>query len=169
MMHDKNRRLPEAYEHMIERAAAIVEDLKKATPTLQFVLDEAKNRAVELSELTAEEASHIAEYIQQDLHDTARNFAEHERDFADWIKLDILIIEEQLRRRITSLVEVARQETRHIAKEPTHPLEWHTGEVTGIGILECKSCGKKIHFHQAGHIPPCPQCQGTNFQRSWKG
>ena len=42
---------------------------------------------------------------------------------------------------------------------------YHTGEVTGPGTLVCVECGKELHFHKAGHIPPCPGCRGTRYQR----
>ncbi|MDH5595020.1 MAG: zinc ribbon-containing protein, partial [Gammaproteobacteria bacterium] len=43
--------------------------------------------------------------------------------------------------------------------------EWHTGEVVGVGTLRCKACGELLHFHATGHIPPCPKCQKTVFNR----
>jgi formylmethanofuran dehydrogenase subunit B len=96
MTHGNDRRLPEAYEQMVERAADILGDYEKTKYTLQHVLQEAKNKAIELGELTAEEAAQTAEYIKNDLHDIARNFAENERDFTDWLKLDILLINKRL-------------------------------------------------------------------------
>ena len=42
---------------------------------------------------------------------------------------------------------------------------YHTGEVTGPGTLVCAECGKELHFHKAGHIPPCPGCRGTRYRR----
>jgi len=161
-MHQRNHRLPDAYEQMIERASNILFALKdKSTFNLHHVLEEAKHKAVNLGELSLEEASQIAEYIHRDLYDASRHILEQEREFSDCLKLDILIIEEKLLKRVSSLIKVIQ----HVAKEPTHPFEWHTGEVTGIGTLKCKSCGKELHFYRAGHIPPCPKCHGSHFQR----
>ena len=168
MSGNNKMRLPEAYEHMVERAAAAFGDTEKTKVTLQKVFEEVKNKAVELGELTREEAEQVADFVQHDVHDMARNISEKERDFADWLRLDILLIEKPLLKRVTRLVEVAGQELKHAVKEPMHPLDWHTGEVTGIGSLVCHSCGEEIHFHQAGHIPPCPKCSGSHFQRNWK-
>ena len=42
---------------------------------------------------------------------------------------------------------------------------YHTGEVTGPGTLVCAGCGKELHFHKAGRIPPCPKCHGTEYRR----
>ncbi|MEN8132051.1 MAG: hypothetical protein ABFS45_18110 [Pseudomonadota bacterium] len=65
----------------------------------------------------------------------------------------------------TPVAELARLEIKHIKKGPGHPLEWHTGEITGIGTLECESCGKRIHFYKAGRIPPCPACHDARIHR----
>jgi len=163
-MHQSNHRLPDAYEKMIERASNALYELKdKTTFNLHHVLEESKQKAVYLGELSHEEAAQIAKYIHRDLYDAARHVLEQERDFSDCLKLEILLIEEKLIKRISSLIEVIR----HVVKEPTHPFEWHTGEVTGIGVLKCKSCGKELHFHQVGHIPPCPKCHKSHFQRCW--
>ena len=45
--------------------------------------------------------------------------------------------------------------------------EWHSGEVTGMGTLECKKCGEKITFTETQIIQNCPKCDGTVFQKDF--
>ncbi len=44
-------------------------------------------------------------------------------------------------------------------------LPYHTGEVTGPGVLVCDQCGERLHFARPARIPPCPKCHGTTFHR----
>jgi len=168
MIEKNDKDLPQLYDHLIERAAKRLKDLGSGTTvTLQQVLEEVGTRAIELGELTREEMEQLLRLIHNDLHDAARYGLERERDFTDWLRLDALLIEKQLHQRTARLVDMARQEARHAGKEPRHPLDWHTGEVTGIGSLECRDCGQVIHFYQAATIPPCPKCHSSHFHRNW--
>lgn len=45
---------------------------------------------------------------------------------------------------------------------------YHTGELTGPGVLLCNQCGERLHFTRAGRIPPCPKCGGSEFHRPGK-
>lgn len=40
---------------------------------------------------------------------------------------------------------------------------FRTGEVTEPGTLTCLGCGTQLHFAEAGRIPPCGSCHGTEF------
>ena len=42
---------------------------------------------------------------------------------------------------------------------------YYTGEITGPGTLQCDNCGKSLHFHATGRIPPCSSCHATRFTR----
>jgi len=39
------------------------------------------------------------------------------------------------------------------------------GEITHGGAFECQSCKARLELPRAGHIPPCPSCQGSTFTR----
>lgn len=159
--------LLKGYDLLLERASDALEAIgDKRAPSLRDLLDKAKARAAELGELSAEEGERIMGYVTRDLFDAARHLAEEERDIADWLRLDLLLIEQRLLHRVSLLAEQARIEFKHIKKDPKHPLEWRTGEITGIGTLVCNSCGKSLHFYKTGHIPPCPKCHGVHFHRA---
>lgn len=139
----KDKDLPQLYDRLAERAVEKLKELGDTTTvTLQQVLEAAGARAVDMGEVTREEAEQLSHSIRHDLHDAARHMLEQERDFTDWLRLDALLIEKRLLQRVAQLVDVARQEARHAGKEPRHPLDWHSGEITGIGSLECRDCGQ---------------------------
>lgn len=161
-------KMTQAYERMLERVRQGIEDLEhRAEPALDRLLAAAREKAVELGELTREEADRISDYLRRDLEDAGEYLAGPQaRELADWLKLDVALIEQRMLDLFMSVADRTRLEMTSFQEElRAHASEYHTGEVTGIGTLHCSACGQAVHFHQAGHIPPCPKCHGTVFRR----
>lgn len=71
--HGAGEKLIRAYERMMERVHATVQHAEKETlPNLQRHIDDARDKAVELGELTREEADRIATYLRRDVQDAAQ-------------------------------------------------------------------------------------------------
>jgi rubrerythrin len=43
---------------------------------------------------------------------------------------------------------------------------YQTGELTSAGSLTCTNCGVKVDLATTDHVPPCPTCGGTVFEKS---
>jgi len=159
--------LPRAYEQMLERARGFLERTRRETlPTLRQSIDEARERAVELGELTREEADHVGEYLHRDLEEAAAYLSYTGKGLADWLHLDIAGIEARFYDSMSVMVDHTRLELDRLAAEARAADERRTGQLTGPGALECSACGRHLHFHESGHIPPCPDCRGTVFRRA---
>lgn len=159
-------RLIHAYDQMMERAKEGLKDLQEDTqPKLEKALQAAKQKAMELKEITREEAEEVTQYVKRDLHDIADNVKQQGREISDWLRLDTLIAESEIVDRLSTLTERAKLEINHLKNSISRYDEWHTGEITGIGTLQCAKCGKDLHFNKTGHIPPCPSCHATVFKR----
>lgn len=158
-------RLVGAYERMLERARAGIERAEKDLPNLQARLAEARERAVELGELTREEADRISDYVRRDLRDAADYMTESGRELRDWMRFDMEQIGERLRGVFSDMVDSTRLELDRLAERAREASLRHTGEITAPGVLRCTNCGKEMHFKSTGHVPPCPQCRGTAFER----
>lgn len=164
--HEVAERLTRAYDVMLERAVEAFDAATQKTESfLDHAVETARRKALELGELTHEEAHNVKDYLVRDVHDSARYLAEHERELADWLRLDLLLVENRLLQSFSNAVDRARLDLKHLSKTTAKLFEWHTGEITAIGALSCKECGKTIHFHSTGRIPPCPRCHGTVFTR----
>ncbi|MCW8933631.1 MAG: zinc ribbon-containing protein [Gammaproteobacteria bacterium] len=166
---DTASRLTEGYNKFIDRTKESLDNIStdKASSALHQAMDKAKNKAVELGELTITEADNISRYVRQDVHDAADYIKTEKRELADWLRLDLLLIKKNILKNFESLVDQMKFELKHTSKNIKRSLTWHTGEITGIGTLECDHCHELIHFHKAGHIPPCPKCHKTNYHRRW--
>lgn len=159
-------RLTEAYDRMLARVRERVQELEhEAGPMLHNAIENAKETATELGELSREEAEKVGDYLRRDL-EHAGNFLDRTgRDLGGWLRFDAQLTERALAEMFLQVADRTRVELAEFSARARALGEWHTGEITGIGTLQCKSCGEQIHFHKTGHIPPCPKCSGTTFRR----
>jgi predicted RNA-binding Zn-ribbon protein involved in translation (DUF1610 family) len=159
-------KLADAYHKMVSRVRSILgEQESKAEPGVPKGIEEAKRKAVELGELSQEEADQLGEYLRRDLQDAARYLADTGKALSDWLMLDLELIEEQLLDAFSQVADKTQLELALWAEQARHAQDYHTGETISIGTFACLSCGERLHFHKAGRIPSCPKCGHTLFKR----
>lgn len=159
-------RLLDAYHRMMERVEATIHEAEeKALPTLEDNLAAAKEKAVELGELTREEADRIAGFLKRDMEDAAHYLSETGNELGPWLKFDLEQIENRLFEMMLTVADRTRLELEQFEKRMQSGPIYHTGEITGAGVLRCVACDEELHFNAPGHIPPCPVCRKTEFQR----
>jgi len=168
-----SEKLVQAYNHMLERVKAALEHAEHDTlPTVQQHIESAKKKAVELGELTRDEAEKIGAYVKRDLHDAAQYVTGTGKELASWLRFDLELIEQRVLDVFSTMVDKTRLELDKLGLRAKsvdaakHVNVWHTGEVTGVGTLKCTACGQAVHFHATGRIPPCSKCHATTFRRS---
>lgn len=155
-------KLTEAYNLMLQRSR---EAMKNTQSGVRKAVDTAMEKATELGELTREEAELVSIYVMRDLEDAAAFINTSGKELRDWLRFDLEVVENAVADLFTQMVDHTRLEMDKLEQRANAIGEWHTGEVVGIGTLRCKSCDELLHFHQTGHIPPCPKCHGTTFRR----
>ena len=156
-----------AYETMLERSATEFRKLEKKTgPALHSLIDNAKAKAVELGEITEDEAAHLAEYLKRDLSDASFYISEHGRELKDWLGFEDSLIAAELLDVFLQAANPTTVEMNELKLELAAQSIYKTGEVTGPGALACDECGEVLHFHKAGRIPPCPKCHATAYRRA---
>jgi len=164
--HDPLDALGEAYEKMFERAARNLHKAEeKSGDLLHKLIDEAKNKAVELEELSREDAEKLSAYLKRDLSDAANYLSETGRELEDWLGFEATLVESGI---FDFLLKAADKTTLALLKmkeDAQQASAYRTGEITGAGTLVCDQCGENLHFRRAGKIPPCPKCHKTAFHR----
>lgn len=162
-----NDRMIAAYDFMLTTLHRVVEGARgRGGPVIDKGLEEAREAASELGELSREEVEEVSDYLRRDIESAGSWLGEHGEELKDWLKFDLALVEDQL---LTAFSEVADRTTLELKELEIRAAmrgEWHTGEYTTIGTLTCTGCGEELHFHRTGHIPPCPKCKGTRFTRS---
>lgn len=158
--------LTQAYDRMLERVRGTLDRAEQTTlATLRARIDDAVEKAVELGELSSEEAERTARYLERDLVDAGEFLAETGGALGDWLRFDLQLIEHRLLEMFQQVADQTRLGILQFEQGLRSASEYRTGEVTGIGTLRCAACGKQMQFVKTGHIPPCPQCHGTVFTR----
>jgi len=157
-----NNKLTPAYHDMMTRVQADNDDKK----SLLQRIEDAKEKAIELEELTKEEANHISDYMIRDLHDAAQFIVTTENALAEWINFDLQIIEQGFLNMFSNMVDETRLELDNLAERARCATEWQTGEIIGLGTLYCSQCGKKLTFHEPTTVPTCPNCGSYTFRKA---
>ncbi|MCI0507073.1 MAG: zinc ribbon-containing protein [Gammaproteobacteria bacterium] len=160
-----NQRLLGAYKNMIAYLHHVIDKAQGAKPEIRHALENAREKAVELGELTREEADKISDYIMRDLHDAADFIEKNRAEFKDWISLEADLIEDKILDSLPLLIDETRLALEQLQYRAETMGEWHTGEIVAPGLFSCVNCGKKLEMHSAGHIPPCAACGATVFKR----
>ena len=157
--------LGEAYELLLEKATEEAKKLKDKTgPALHQIIDASSEALSEMTELSREQADKVREYLKRDLTEAARYMDDTGKDFRDWLAIDTQLVESYLLDRMIQAADWTTVELMKL-KQNAQAAEYHTGEICGPGVLICDACGEQLHFHKAGHIPPCPKCKATVFHR----
>ena len=169
-MSDKQKdtvdRLVSADEAMLERVHEAADDAEKKTvPWLREALADARDKAVELEELTREEAEKVSRYVERDLHDAASFIAESGQEFREWLSFDWKLMQNRMLDMFAGMADQTSDALKGFADQAREASLYHTGEITAPGVLRCTSCGEDLHFKRTGRIPPCPKCSATRFQR----
>ncbi|NIA01390.1 MAG: hypothetical protein GWP13_01260 [Planctomycetia bacterium] len=165
--HDPLDALGEAYEKMFERAAERFHEAgEKSGPLLHKLIDEAKDKAVELKELSEEDAEKLSTYLKRDLSDAASYLSETGHELSDWLGFETTLVESAIFDLLLKAADPTTLALLKIKEDAQQASIYHTGEITGPGTLICDQCGEKLHFRKAGKIPPCPKCHATNYHRN---
>lgn len=161
-------RLADAYLAMLHRVHEFIEQAQAESlpAALEGQILRAREKAVELEELSHEEAERIGDYLRRDLEDAGEYLADTSKELKDWLDFDIELVEEKLAPVFALMADHTREELANIAARAAAMTILHTGEVTGLGTLRCINCEQTMQFTKPGHIPPCPKCHGTEFQRT---
>ena len=169
-MNDKQRdpvdRLVDAYEAMLERVHEAADNAEqKSVPWMREALADERDKAVELEELTREEAEKVSRYVERDLHEAASFIADTGQEFRDWLSFDWQLMQNRMLDMFAGMADQTSAALKGFAEQARQASLYHTGEITAPGVLECTECGEELHFKKTGRIPPCPKCTATTFKR----
>lgn len=154
------------YNRMMERVRHTLEAAEhKARPTLEHAIALARERAVELGETTREEAERIGNYLRRDMREMADYLNETGKEYRTWFHMDLELIEARLLDLITSVADQTRLELAQWTEQAQRAEDYHSGQVTAPGILECIACGEQLRLVKTSRVPPCPRCRSTEFRR----
>ena len=156
-----------AYERILSRVREFTDEASEELgPKVHYAIDSAKEKAYELGELTREETDKIGNYVKRDIMDAAHYLSDQSKEFADWLKFDVDLVEDRLLDLLEHVVNDTRAELKNLADRAKIENIWLSDEIAGPGTLECIACGHLLKFHETSRIPKCEKCGGTQFHRA---
>ncbi len=166
MSNSMQDKLLHAYDTMMERLHSAVETAEKLTiPTIDENLKNAQEKAIELGELTHDEAQKVSNYLKRDLHDISCYLEQTQDEFSQWLDFESTLIESKVGEWLSLVANKTTLEWNKLNIDAIKAQLYHSGEVTGPGTLECIACEQTLNFKKTAHIPPCPSCHKTEFKR----
>ncbi|MCB1725456.1 MAG: zinc ribbon-containing protein [Chromatiaceae bacterium] len=151
---------------MLERVHEAADNAEKKTlPWLRESLAGAREKAVELGELTREEAERVSRYVERDLHEAASFIADTGQGLRDWLSFDWKLVQNRMLEMFAGMADQTSQALRGFAEQAREASLYHSGEVAAPGTLVCTECGAEITLETTGRVPECPTCGATRFQR----
>jgi len=164
--HDPIDILGEAYEKMFERAAEHFQHAEeKSLPLLHRLVDDARDEAISLKEITRDDANQVADYLKRDLSHANQYLAETGHELKDWFGFETLLLETGLLDLMQKVADPTIVKLNEFRESLEQLASRHTGQITAPGTLVCDQCGEQLHFHRTSKVPPCPKCHGTAFHR----
>ncbi|MFT4561839.1 MAG: hypothetical protein ACI9BW_001581 [Gammaproteobacteria bacterium] len=158
--------LAEAYEQMLERAVKDAHRTEvKTERVLHDLIHDARDKAVELGELTQHEAERLSKYLARDLIEATNYLAETGRELKDWLGFETTLLESEV---IDLLLKAADDTTVDLIllnAAGQSRSKYLAGEITAPCTLTCDDCGDKLHIRRTKEIPPCAACEGNSFHR----
>jgi predicted Zn-ribbon and HTH transcriptional regulator len=162
----KMDKLVQGYDTLMEQLSSWSEKAdENAGPLLINGLHDAEEFLHDLGQWTKEEVDLLGRYVKRDIHDISQNLEKNNQTLIDWLQFDVQQIEARVLEILSTMTDKTRLELNKISHMAEKENIWHTGEVTSVGTISCNKCGKELHYHKAGRIPPCPKCHNTEFIR----
>ncbi|MBU0673939.1 MAG: zinc ribbon-containing protein [Proteobacteria bacterium] len=163
---DSHEEQSNLYDQLAERARELfAAGRDKTSEALESAVETARKQLTEAGTFSAEKGKALKEYLLKDMN----RLATYSRDLGEEAKekLEPSRLGAGALSSLSSLLHLAGDAFLGLAAKTDQALSCRTGEITTAGSLTCKQCGKTIHLKKSGHIPPCPQCSGTQFKKGY--
>jgi hypothetical protein len=158
----------EVYDRMLERVQARLKQMPDAT--VQALEEEVSNAVefeYELEEMTREEIDLLGAYLKRDLEHLLQFVEETGEGLAEWLQLDISLLEQQLADRLLSVADQTLVDTLTLQ----HKLDnqgagsYIAGEVATAGMFQCLNCGHMRCLTATSHLEICDACGSHYYER----
>lgn len=159
-------KIPDGYHKILGHLKGVLDDLDRDTgPAIYHAIELAKERAIQLGELTQAQAMQISDYLKRDIVDIAHFMADAEISFQETLNVDLQYLEDKFLENFFAAADRAKIDLLKFNLNLMHKAVYSSGEIIGIGTLRCTACGKLAHFYDVAMIEPCVACGNDTFER----
>jgi Zn finger protein HypA/HybF involved in hydrogenase expression len=162
---DKSR-LAEQYDKLASKFNELyLAGKERGGEAMSVALDKAREQMTVIGEFSAEQGEELKQFLARDLDQTisdAQSLGEEAKERFNPARLGAGALSS-----ISAVLESTGNALRSLSDKTKEKLTYKTGEMTSAGTLTCQSCGQKVHIMKTGHVPPCPKCNGTLFNKGY--
>jgi len=138
---------------------------ERGREAMTVALDKAHEQLAALGEFSAEQGEELKRYLARDLDQTisdAKHLGEEAR-----VRLHPARLGAGALSSLASVLELTGSALHTLSEKTKEKLTYKTGEMSSAGTLTCKKCGHQVQLKKTGHVPPCPECKGTQFSKGF--
>ena len=138
---------------------------ERGREAMTAALDKSHEQLATLGEFSAERGEELKQYLARDLDQTisyAQRLKEEAKERLNPSRLGAGALSS-----LASALELTSGALHSLSDKTKETLTYKTGEMTTAGTLTCQACGQKVHLKETGHVPPCPKCTATLFDKGY--
>jgi isocitrate dehydrogenase len=138
---------------------------ERGRESMTVALNKAHEQLSALGEFSAEEGEKLKQYLSRDLDQTisdAQHLGEEAKERFHPARLGAGALSS-----LVAVLEFTGNALRSLSDKAKETLSYKTGEMTSAGTLTCRECGQTVQLKKTGHVPPCPKCNGTLFNKGY--
>jgi len=167
---EQNDQEKDRLEQQYDRLAGKFNELylagkERGREAMSAALEKARVQLTVLGDISAERGEELKKYLGRDLDQTiadAHKLGEEAKERLHPSRLGAGALAS-----LATALELTSNALHAWSEKATQSLTYRTGEITTAGTLTCQACGQKVQLKQTGHVPPCPKCSGTLFNKGY--
>ncbi|CAH0525088.1 zinc ribbon-containing protein [Vibrio hippocampi] len=145
-----------SYEEMF---GDVVENLKHSPEELQHVLEKSGEVVEAANDMTKDEMALISAYIKSDLREFSDNYEQSKSGPF------YTMIANSIWQGLLDITDRTKIEWMEVFQDLERQGLYQAGEMIGLGVLVCETCGHKMEYTHPTEITPCIKCGQTHFTR----
>ena len=159
-------KLVSAFRHMVEDVYQSVQKAEASVaPTIDTMVNNAKDLARDLYTLTREESDMLADVLRRDFRKARQALHEQEKDIRQWINFDLDLAEDRFIDLVARSADKAWLDFRKFETEDHQASRYRSGEVCNPGNMSCETCNSRLILTEIGQISDCANCGNQTFFR----
>lgn len=115
------------------------------------------------SDISEQQLNEIENQLRVDLTAFIESMAPSTEDYRD--SPQFLAIQGTLWQWLWQISDNSQVEWQELAEDFQHDGVYHSGEVVGLGRLECNKCKHHLYYYHPDILPTCPECNSNQFKR----
>lgn len=162
---DKSK-LAEQYDKLASKFNELyLAEKERGREAMSVALEKSREQLTALGEFSVEQGEDLKKFLARDLDQTildAKHLSEEAKERLNPARLGAGALSS-----LAAVLESTGNALHSLSGKTREKLTYKTGEMTTAGTLTCQVCEQEIHMMKTGHVPPCPKCGGTLFNKGY--